>query len=334
MKEERMKKKCLGLFLLAFTTLVFFVGCKKQEQTSQEDAGTEIEEEEKRDGYLFGYSGIDMENPYFQTLEEAIELYASKEKVSIVTKDPAGDVEKQKEQIQEFIDEKVDAVFLAPVDMEAITPALEALNEAGIPIVNVDTQVKEIDLVDAFVGSDNKDAGYLCGMDLREQRPDGGSVVILESPTMNAINERITGFEKAIANEGFQVLSRVNIEGKKENAKQATLEFIETHKQLDAIMCGSDWIAQGVVEALKQAGRTDVLVYSVDASPQIKQWLQDASTQMMRATSAQSPINIAKKAMDIAIAILNGEEYSKQVTEKVYLINRDNVSLYGIDGWQ
>lgn len=33
-------------------------------------------------------------------------------------------------------------------------------------IINVDTQVKEMSYVDAYVGSDNKNAGYICGEDL------------------------------------------------------------------------------------------------------------------------------------------------------------------------
>ena len=46
--------------------------------------------------------------------------------------------------------------FLAPVDWEAIKPALEALDEADIPVINVDTQVKDTDLTAAYIGSDNK----------------------------------------------------------------------------------------------------------------------------------------------------------------------------------
>ena len=76
-----------------------------------------------------------------------------------MTKNPGSDAALQNEQIRELIEADVDAVFLSPVDQEEITPALEELKEAGIPVVNVDTRVKAVDLVDAFVGSDNKNAG-------------------------------------------------------------------------------------------------------------------------------------------------------------------------------
>lgn len=97
---------------------------------------------------------------------------------------------------------------MCPVDWEKITPALEALKEADIPVINIDTQVKDTDLIDAYVGSDNKNAGFLCGEDLMKQRPDGGRIVILECPSMNSINERITGFEEAVPIGDFEVLAR------------------------------------------------------------------------------------------------------------------------------
>ena len=41
-----------------------------------------------------------------------------------------------------MIDEGINAIILSPVDWEKITPSLEALKEADVKIVNVDTQVK------------------------------------------------------------------------------------------------------------------------------------------------------------------------------------------------
>ena len=76
---------------------------------------------------------------------------------------------------------------------------LEALKEAGIPVINLDTQVKNSDLTAAFIGSDNKNAGYVCGKHLKEKCPDGGKILIFENKGINSVNERITGFEQAIS---------------------------------------------------------------------------------------------------------------------------------------
>ena len=65
-----------------------------------------------------------------------------------------------------MIDEGINAIFLCPVDWEKITPSLQALQEAGVKIINIDSQVKDTDYIDAYVGSNNSEAGKLCGNDL------------------------------------------------------------------------------------------------------------------------------------------------------------------------
>lgn len=48
---------------------------------------------------------------------------------------------------------------------------------------------------------------------------------------------------------------------------------------------------------------------------------------------AQSPINIGKKASEVAIRKLDGDDYEKETYEEVFMINKDNVDMYGTD-WQ
>ena len=43
---------------------------------------------------------------------------------------------------------------------------------------------------------------------------------------------------------------------------------------------------------------------------------------------------MGKQASLTAVQVLNGEEYEKEVYEDVFMINRDNVDMYGTDGWQ
>ena len=84
----------------------------------------------------------------------------------MITKNPETDSKLQETQIQEMIDEGIEAIILSPVDWEKITPSLQALKKAGVKIINVDAQVKAMEYVDAYIGSDNQKAGYICGEDL------------------------------------------------------------------------------------------------------------------------------------------------------------------------
>ena len=195
-----MKKKVMYSLVLVLFSLFLLAGCKKNVGTSEDNAVVDEENqtEEISYDYTFGFTCIDMSNPYYDTLEKSIETELEKVGCSLMTRDPALNVETQIQQIQEMIDAGVDAVFLCPVDWEAIQPAIDALNEAEIPIINIDTQIKDVESITAYVGSDNKNAGYVCGENLIELKPDGGKVVILESPSMNSVNERITDLKRQL----------------------------------------------------------------------------------------------------------------------------------------
>ncbi len=334
MKKRRMLKALTMMLICIFMVSA----CKKNVGTPEDNAVASEPEEsapEEKDTYVFGFTGIDMENPYFITLESAVRESVENAGDTMITKDPASDPELQKTQIQELIDEGIDAIFLCPVDWEAITESLEALKEADVKIINVDTQVKEMDYVDAYIGSDNHEAGYICGEDLIMKCPDGGKIAILECPTQNSINERITGFEEAIARaeKGFEVVARSDTNGEFEKALEAAETIVKEHSDVVAIMCGNDQLAVAAKTAVNLAELKQVIIYGVDGSPDIKKELKKADGQIA-GTAAQSPISLGKTAAKVAMDMLNEKEFERETYEEVFMINKDNVDMYGVDGWQ
>lgn len=201
-----MKKKFFAVLMTAVFAVSAVAGCKKNVGTPEDNAVVEETDDEKEqddEARVFGFSSTDLSNPFYETLEESVRTTLEEQGYRLIVKDPKSDVNTQISQIQDMIDAGVAAVFLCPADAEEITPALEALDEAGIPVVNLDIRVAETDLTDAFIGADNANAGYVCGEDLIARRPDGGRIVIVENPEVSSLNERITGFEEAIADAGF-----------------------------------------------------------------------------------------------------------------------------------
>ena len=102
---------------------------------------------------------------------------------------------------------------------------------------------------------------------------------------------------------------------------------------MTAIMCGNDQMAVAAKTALNLANNDQTVVYSVDGSPDIKKELMKADSQNV-GTVAQSPINIGKKAVDIALNVLDGKDFEAETAIDVFMINKDNVEMYGADGWQ
>ena len=98
-------------------------------------------------------------------------------------------------------------------------------------------------------------------------------------------------------------------------------------------MCGNDQMAEQVLAVLSEAGNSDPLVYSVDGSPVTKSALMDPGSPM-EGIGAQSPINMGKTAAETGINILEGNDYETEVYEEVFMIDAENVDMYGVDGWQ
>lgn len=317
-------KKILSLLLVA--SLMFaLVACNNSEGAS----GTKKSSD---DQLVFGYTSMTQNNPFFQVLEKSIREKVEANGDKLITTNPAMDVSLQINQIEDMIAQGIDAIFLNPVDWEGIRPALVMLEEAGIPIINYDTEVKDFDYVTAYVGSDNKNAGRVAGQDLVKRFPDGGKIVVLDSPTMNSINDRIAGFMEAIEGKNFEIVAQQDAKGDLETALGLTEDILQAHPDVIAIMGGNDPTALGALAAAKAANKTDIAIYGVDGSPDAKAAIAEGGP--LVGTGAQSPISIGEQSVEVAYKILKKEDFEKRVPVETFLINEENVAEYGTDGWQ
>ena len=284
------------------------------------------------DSFFFGYTSMTQLNPFFVILEESIRDVVEANGHTMVTMNPAMDVEVQINQIEDMIAQGIDAIFLNPVDWEGITPALIMLQDAGIPIINYDAEVYEIDRVTTFVGSDNRNAGRVIGEDLVERFPDGGQIAILDSPTMNSVIDRVDGFLEAIEGAPFEIVFQNDARGDLETALGLADDLLIAHPDVIAIIGGNDPSALGALAAVTAAGRTEIAIYGVDGSPDAKAAMAAGGPFM--ASGAQSPISIGRMSAEAAMQILAGETVPDRIPVETFLINQENVEEFGVDGWQ
>jgi ribose transport system substrate-binding protein len=310
-----MKKVMTICLLTVLAASVLFTGCKQEKKHK-----------------TFGFTCFWLGNPFFIILEQTIRDEVEKNGDKLITFDPNRDPQKQITQIEDMISMKIDAIFLNPVDLEAIRPALVALNQAKIPVINFDSEVKDIDMVTAYVGSDNRNAGYICGVDMVKRLPNGGPIAVLDSPARISTRTRINGFNEAIAGKGFTIVFLRDAQGSADLAQQHTEEMLKAHPEVVALMGSNDVVALAAYAACQSAGRANILIYGVDGSPAAK--AEIAKRGQFAGSGAQSPISIAKESLDVAYKILNKEPYEKRIPVKTFMINQDNIDDYDIDGWQ
>ncbi len=347
-----MKKKLLSVLLSAAMLAVMLTGCSApaeeaapaeaavEEAAPAEEVAEEVVAEAEatvgerpEGGYKFGYTCMDGTNPFFVILEQTIREGVEANGDTLISTDPANDVSLQITQIEDMITQGIDAIFLNPAEAEGILPALDMLKEAGIPIINFDTEVADLTYCEAYVGSDNYNAGLVCGEDLVKKFPNGGPIIVLDSPTMNSVVDRTTGFLDAIEGKGFEVVAQQDAKGNLEVSMGICEDLLQANGDVIAIFGGNDPTALGALAAANAAGMTDVLIYGVDGSPDIKTEIASGES-LIEGTGAQSPINIAKTSVDVMYEFLAGNPVDDRYPVETFLITTDNVAEFGTDGWQ
>ena len=299
-----MKKKLLSVLLSVSMVAIMLAGCgssdakKAADDSAKESAesavqeATEAVEETGKEHYTFGYTCMDGTNPFFVILEQTIRETVEANGDTLISTDPANDVSLQITQIEDMISQGIDAIFLNPAEAEGILPALDQLKEAGIPIVNFDTEVADLSYVSSYAGSDNYNAGKVCGDDLVKKCPDGGDIIVLDSPTMNSVVDRTNGFLDAIEGKGFNIVAQQDAKGNLEVSMGIAEDLLQAHGDVVAIFGGNDPTALGALAAANAAGITDCKIYGVDGSPDIKTELASGES-LIEGTGAQSPFGIA-----------------------------------------
>lgn len=283
--------------------------------------------------YKFGFTCMDQSNPFFVLIEKTIRDRVEANGDTLISVDPANDVTRQLQQVEDLVAQNIDGIFLNPAEAEGIIPALDQLKGAGIPIVNFDTEVADLSYVATYDGSDNYNAGKVCGDDLVKKIPQGGDIIVLDSPTMNSVTDRTNGFIDAIKGHGFNIVAQQDAKGNLQKSMTICEDLLQAHSNVVAIFGGNDPTALGALAAANAAGIKDCLIYGVDGSPDIKAELARGDS-LIEGTGAQSPISIANVSVDLMYKIMKGEKVDPRYPVPTFLITSENVNKYGVDGWQ
>ena len=317
-----MKKLTSALLISVLMAAVIFAGGAK-------DSG-------KSDGakhYKFGFTCMDQSNPFFVLIEKTIRQEVEARGDQLISVDPANTVTRQIQQVEDVIAQDIDGIFLNPAEAEGIIPALDQLKAAGIPIVNFDTEVADMSYVATYTGSDNYNAGKVCGEDLIKKCPNGGKILVLDSPTMNSVVDRTNGFMDTIKGHNFKVVGQQDAKGNLQVAMGIAEDLLQSNPDVVAIFGGNDPTALGALAAANAAGIKKAKIYGVDGSPDIKKELASGNS-LIEGSGAQSPMAIAKKSVELMYKIVNGEKVDARYPVPTFLITKDNVAKYGTQGWQ
>ena len=190
--------------------------------------------------------------------------------VHFVPKQP-DNVDEQKAMVEQVIKDRPDAIIFIPVDDVAMIPSVKQLNEAKIPMVLVSNPLPGSFVT--YVGADDFEIGYREARYLFEHLGGKGKIVVIEgTPAAPTNRERLRGYQRAFGEfPGIEVLGSAVGNYQTPDAKRGMEKLLAEHKQIDAVLSANDSMALGVLDALKAANRTAVVIGINGILPAVKQ---------------------------------------------------------------
>lgn len=257
--------------------------------------------------------------------------------VKLVQAEATNDVNLQISQIEQFINDKVDAIVLLPFDGAALTQVAEQAMKAGIVVINVDREFDNPNAARVTVLGDNYGMGVSAGKYICDRLGGKSDAKVAEIAGIDSLpltQDRSRGFADALGACGLKVNNRVAADFTVQGGETAAANLLQAAPKLDAIWNHDDDQGVGVLAAIQAANRSEFFMVGGAGSANVMRSIKAGdsvlqATVIYPSTQAADGIRLArllvqKKAM--------GDLVEVQVPRKVQLyapvVTKDNVDEY------
>lgn len=231
---------------------------------------------------------------------------------------------RQIQDIESLIKKKVDLLIVAPNEAEAITPVIEKVYDAGIPVILVDRKINS-EKYTAYVGADNYEIGRRAGEYIADRLKGKGRVIeIAGLKGSTPAVERHRGMVEALkAAPDVQVIASVEAGWFQQKAGEVMDTLLDAHPQVNLVFAQNDRMAIGAYEKARQKNRAGQIAFvGVDA---VAGGVESVAEGKLDATFIY-PTG-GDKVIQVAMAILRGEPYQRENILSTALVNRANARV-------
>ncbi len=264
-----------------------------------------------------GVSVYDMSS-FITAGKEGMEAYAKANNIDLLWNSANLDVSTQASQVDQFVNAKVDAIVVVPVQADSLQPQVGAANAADIPVVPVNAALNNPSVA-GNVQPDDVKAGEEEMQMMADKLGGKGNIVILQGPLgQSGEIDRQKGIDNVLAkNPGIKVLAKDTANWKRDEAVNKTKNWVSAFgDRLDAVVAQNDDMGLGALQALKEAGRTEVPIVGIDG---IEDGLNAVKSGAFIGTMLQNGTVELSSGLAVAAAIARGEKVDK---EPVYIMPR------------
>lgn len=240
--------------------------------------------------------------------------------------DSTNDLSKMASNVDTAVNSGVDILLINNGTAEALDAPVQGALDAGIPVVTYDSDIALPD-----VSAINQDDEALASHGLEAIATDydnAANIVVLSVAGYAPLDRRLDAVNAFVAeNPDISIVAQAGaVSGNSSLETQAQVEALlkqyPNEGAIDAVWSHWNEFTRGAFEALKQADRSDVAVYSVDLTDQELPYFWD-DTVDFQAASATNPATIGTSQVRLAYQKVAGEKVTDLSVEPVLVHKAD-----------
>lgn len=210
---------------------------------------------------------------------------------------------------------------------EGMEVPIQAAIDKGVTVVNFDIEIAATGVY--RVSGDNKDMGVQGANYIVDKIGTEGTVVMLEVPTSGSVSElRKAGFVDTLAEIApkMEVITYATKFTREDGLKDFA-DILTSNPKIDAVYSMDDETSIGVLQAIKEANRTDIKVVTGGGGMQEYFKMMPENQDIWIESALYSPAMV-RDAVDMAVAILKGEKVDAVKIIPTTIVDRDNYTEF------
>lgn len=323
-KRPRLLAKVSAVLMSLFLVLV---GCGNSNSSSTSSSSSSSSNDKKQ--YKMVLITMDSIDEHWLSVKAGAEAKAKElGNVQLTFRAPAGktDPGEQVRMVEDAINQKADAILLAPSDQSALTPVVEKAASANIPVIVIDSPVKT-DKISAFFATDNAKAASMAADKMAELIGQKGKIAIISAqPGAGTTMIREKGFKDRVAEKypDIKIVTTQYCNGDKATALNQTMDILTANPDIVAFYATNEGSTVGVARGIKQKNVIGkVKVVGFDKSKDIINALDEG---LIQATMVQNPYDMGAKGIQSAVDVIGKKTVEKKVDTGVKVVTKDNIS--------
>lgn len=268
------------------------------------------------------------ESSYLESVSEYMKNAATEKDIILELVYADWDAEVQTNQMNDFIQKRVDAIILCPINAKSMLTPLKKAKEANIPVINLNMKVDSVstEYIDTYVGASMSEEGNMAAELLVEALGDNeGKVAIIEgAPGSDAQIYRTEDFMEALKPySSIEIVAMGNGNWERGKSYLVARDIINKNPELSAIFAHDSEMAMGAIQAIEELKKEDqILVIGIGEGEEYYQAICDGR---LLGLITQPPEYEGKYSVYCAVLAAEGEELRPWYKDPIEIITIENI---------